>query len=828
MTQELIYTSAPRGLRPGSQGFCTVVSTQGMPVNLARQLETLSGYRHLFPPGSPQESKNPVLYAHLHIRIGDQPYHVLSRIATAGVDYSRRSNKLAHHVVLKPEELPPSGPAWLLSQPGFMETQWDGKVRLLPAGRAVPADPSPVGLPGASLWHQTTGDAGWAGLLAETAFSSQPAVLLVPVGMDPLPLLAEALALLPAQYRWKVTFTTYYIGLPPGITCQWRCMVEGTPEAVSARRTRGALVLDLCQPMGPAPDSPSVQAAREGRPIPLPESAWVPMPTPAAEKQLPVSPATPPSQLVEAFSQPTPMEHLTPPPLPSPPTTIIHGFRRKRRPWIWAGAAIGLVLLLVVAIGIPLLLRWQRLDQVVQDIFKAPSSGRQETSGTPPTKSDPAGKVQTASGLENKPPSRNEDSQTAPTQPEGLPAASPKGSHSSPTPSDTKTEPSGPSQEVSKPSAPPPPDVSRKTDTTPPSSQEPSPQGQPASQAHRPPKRYWLPIPDWKSPASEDPKPAEIEISLEELNFPDDQLELELLVPDKPKQELCMEIQQASENPRELIVGKPTHEVATRLQKIGEIKIKNKKLSFSWRTTEAHSDWRNWRHALGDCLLVVKKKGEKEPSAYVQLRQPPHLQPLGVSADKLRWELFETTIPLKDLTIEAKLAYKTQDNNKRPDNMLVKLDNQKITLSAGTPPVTLSIEIKPSESSSSKKFTASKVTASGNYKWDDSNTFDSYNKIYSHITNQLKALETRRKKLEEESKQKENSSQKEALQEQIGELQREIEKYKDAKTRLDTLKDARIHYSVFHIVRDSQGKEYRVYVGFTDEKMLLEEEKRNR
>lgn len=70
MTQELIYTSAPRGLRPGTQGFCTVVSTQGMPVNLAMQLESLSGYRHLYPPGSPQESQNPVTWSHLRLRVG--------------------------------------------------------------------------------------------------------------------------------------------------------------------------------------------------------------------------------------------------------------------------------------------------------------------------------------------------------------------------------------------------------------------------------------------------------------------------------------------------------------------------------------------------------------------------------------------------------------------------------------------------------------------------------------------------------------------------------------------------------------------------------------
>jgi hypothetical protein len=50
MSQELIYTSAPRGLKPGTRGFCTVVSTQQMSQPLAERLESLSGYRHVYAP----------------------------------------------------------------------------------------------------------------------------------------------------------------------------------------------------------------------------------------------------------------------------------------------------------------------------------------------------------------------------------------------------------------------------------------------------------------------------------------------------------------------------------------------------------------------------------------------------------------------------------------------------------------------------------------------------------------------------------------------------------------------------------------------------------
>ena len=135
MTQELIYTSAPQGLRPGSRGFCTVVSTQGMAVNLADRLESLSAYRHVFAPQDPNAGLNPVVYSHIRMTVGGRPFHVLSRVAAAGLDYTQRTNKFAHHVVLDVAELAPAGPSWLLSQPGFMQSQWDGQPKVLPVGR---------------------------------------------------------------------------------------------------------------------------------------------------------------------------------------------------------------------------------------------------------------------------------------------------------------------------------------------------------------------------------------------------------------------------------------------------------------------------------------------------------------------------------------------------------------------------------------------------------------------------------------------------------------------------------------------------------------------
>lgn len=261
MSQELFYTSAPRGLQPGARGFCTVAATRGLSPALVEKLESLSGYRPLFPPHDARAGMNPVAFAHVRVSAGGRTYTVVSRIGPAGLDYTERPNKFAHHVVLDPAELPAGGPAWLLGQPGFLEAHWDGQVQVLPAGRAAPrGDVAPAVC---RRWQALTGDAGWGGVLAE-AFQADPTRLVYLVfdpGMDLLPLFAESLALLPPEQRWEVTFSTYFTGLPQGAQCLWRCVPRGSPEAKGARQFPGALILDLGQELGTARGGPLVARA---------------------------------------------------------------------------------------------------------------------------------------------------------------------------------------------------------------------------------------------------------------------------------------------------------------------------------------------------------------------------------------------------------------------------------------------------------------------------------------------------------------------------------------------------------------------------------------
>src|SRR5579864_9256677 len=118
MSQELHYTSVSRGLKPGSRGFSMVAATAGLPDLLADRLESLSAYQAVYPPGDPLAALNPVVHAHVRLTVAGKALDVLSRIGPAGLDYSGRPNKYAHHVVLEPEERPEGGPAWLLNLPG--------------------------------------------------------------------------------------------------------------------------------------------------------------------------------------------------------------------------------------------------------------------------------------------------------------------------------------------------------------------------------------------------------------------------------------------------------------------------------------------------------------------------------------------------------------------------------------------------------------------------------------------------------------------------------------------------------------------------------------
>jgi hypothetical protein len=180
------------------------------------------------------------------------------------MDYTQRTNKLAHHVALSESERTAGGPASALAEPGFCVTRWESGPQVFPQGRLPVQLVRP--LERCRAWRALAGDAGWAGVLAEGAISRPPrtATVIFSPGQEMLPLVVEALALVPLQKRWEVTFSTYFTRLPAGLECQWRFVLAGSPEANAARANPHALVIDLTRSSGEASGGRLVEAARTG------------------------------------------------------------------------------------------------------------------------------------------------------------------------------------------------------------------------------------------------------------------------------------------------------------------------------------------------------------------------------------------------------------------------------------------------------------------------------------------------------------------------------------------------------------------------------------
>ncbi len=263
MIEEIIYTSASKGMKHGTVGFCTVASTQGMSRTMIERLETLCGYRHPFAIDDP---RNPVNYSHLRMRIAGQDSHILSRIADAGSDYSGRTNKIAHQLALRSVNQFQAGPARLLAQPGVMVDRWN-ETPGERSTRTIRATAAATSV-NARTWKSIAGDAGWAGWVADQLLSSsRPLSILFPAGTDVLSLLVEVLDVIPPSRRWDITFSTYFTKPIAGTQCQLRFVLDGTEESAALRKDAAANLLDLASPLPALTASKAVDAVRSGQSI---------------------------------------------------------------------------------------------------------------------------------------------------------------------------------------------------------------------------------------------------------------------------------------------------------------------------------------------------------------------------------------------------------------------------------------------------------------------------------------------------------------------------------------------------------------------------------
>ncbi len=299
MAKQLVYTSAPKGLWPGTSGYCTVLSTEGIARATAEYLERLSAYRIADDDGgtklapTPQNydrlvTLNPPNLVHAKYQFRGQSSSVLLKTCLAEFDYSQRLRKLSHFLVLDPSEKIDAGPAWLASQPNMFIGTWGGTPKMLQEDKPLPNGLLQAGP--CRAWQQLAGDAGWAGELIRPIVSGEqhPIYVVYDPQISAVPLLLEATALLPPELRWDATFATNYSTLPQGIQCQWRFVPSGSPEHQRALGIADAKVIDLTAALGSPSNTTEVEAARAGQMV---AARPAPTPTPAPAFPAPVVPA---------------------------------------------------------------------------------------------------------------------------------------------------------------------------------------------------------------------------------------------------------------------------------------------------------------------------------------------------------------------------------------------------------------------------------------------------------------------------------------------------------------------------------------------------------
>lgn len=159
MPLQLIFTSAPQGLAAGRSGFCTVARHREMPERLVQLLESL---------GTPHAAGEGETFTCRSLEASGRRWLVLSRFVARGLDYTRRDNRLAHHLVFTQEEvavLPPAASV-ALRWKGWTDewkdrSRWlEGSDRPLTLSKDAPLSP-------AVTWREETGTGSKAAWLVQ-------------------------------------------------------------------------------------------------------------------------------------------------------------------------------------------------------------------------------------------------------------------------------------------------------------------------------------------------------------------------------------------------------------------------------------------------------------------------------------------------------------------------------------------------------------------------------------------------------------------------------------------------------------------------------------
>ena len=289
MPYELIFTSAQQGASIGKSGYCTVAQTKGMSQDITLALEQTGVYHHVAAPGS---GSNPTVYSYRVLDIRGETYYVLSQIRDAGLDFTGRTNYLAHHLVFDSREIDglPSPAVILLFWDGWINSWGNQQPGFWEPTRFTQSNlsslPKILGI--AEDWQAKTGDAANAAGLMEYP-PSQPVYWSCNVGgeLEMVQLFAEALQLSdPAGQSfieaWNYTFTTFLQQGDHPEQFVWRGVVPGTPAFQTAQQ-RGQPLQLLAQVRVGDPGNDRSKFAQTGQP--QAQAAAKPEERPAARRR---------------------------------------------------------------------------------------------------------------------------------------------------------------------------------------------------------------------------------------------------------------------------------------------------------------------------------------------------------------------------------------------------------------------------------------------------------------------------------------------------------------------------------------------------------------
>ena len=209
MPRELIFTSVPKGVKPGSTGYCTVAKHKGIDRLLDQAVEKLCFYELMKLPNKPVVNN----YTILSLNTGT--FYVLTRTCYSGSDHTGRTNYLSHNLIFDQTEIfsQPVSPAEIfLKGTGWLSTWPQGQPpTYLVEGVCKVSIPVPSGnLSNLPTWAQLTGKSSLAHEL-----KGYPRWKIITEGGDhnkTLSLLSEFAWLDPSylQLSWsQLTFTTY-------------------------------------------------------------------------------------------------------------------------------------------------------------------------------------------------------------------------------------------------------------------------------------------------------------------------------------------------------------------------------------------------------------------------------------------------------------------------------------------------------------------------------------------------------------------------------------------------------------------------------------------